>query len=137
MGIVTMYVYGIHTTARRHGARLTRAAFLVCVAALCLTAIPLYFTSQRLAAEADAKTCIENLLGPIVEEEGWRMKVVVTRAISGEDSPKYTAVSATVAIVGPPPFPDFDTDIGDVVAEACPDVNEFELTYVPALFFEL
>mmetsp|Transcript_39285 Transcript_39285/g.94992 ORF Transcript_39285/g.94992 Transcript_39285/m.94992 type:complete len:400 (+) Transcript_39285:133-1332(+) len=137
MGIVTMYVYGIHTTARRHGARLTRAAFLVCVAALCLTAIPLYFTSQRLAAEADGKTCIENLLGPIVEEQGWRMKVVVTRAISAEDSIKNTVLSAAVTIVGPPPFPDFDTDIGDVVAEACPDVNEFELTYVPALFFEL
>jgi len=137
MGIVTMYIYGINSKARRHGARLTRVAFLVCFAALCLTAIPLYFTSQRLAAEADGKTCIENLLGPIVEEEGWRMKVVVTRAISGEDSPKYTAVSATVAIVGPPPFPDFDTDIKAEVTEACPDVKEFELTFAPALFFEL
>ena len=140
MGIVTMYIYGIHNKAKRQAARQIRVAFLVCLGALGITAVPLYFTSQRLAAESEAKICIENLLTPVVEEAGWRMKVVVTRAVSNDDSIRETVLSASVTVVGPPPFPDFENnvdDLGALITESCPDVKEFELTYAPALFYEL
>ena len=138
MGIVTMYLYGIHNKSKRHAARLNWVAFLIVLAALGITAVPLYFTSQRIAAEAEAKICIENLLNPFVEEAGWRMKVVITRSISSDDSLRETILSAAVTVVGPPPFPDFDdVDMGALITESCPNVQELELTYAPALFYEL
>jgi hypothetical protein len=134
MGIITMYIYGIHTKAKRAAARLTYVAFIVCLLALAVTAVPLYVTSQRLGKEAEAKACLENLISPAVEASSWRTRVIVTRSVS--EGNKATLV-ASVTIAGPPPFPDLDEVDTSTLAERCPDIQELEIAFLPAMFYEL
>lgn len=130
MGIFTMYLYKINLKSKKHAARLTRVAFLVCAAALGVVAVPLYFSSQRLSAEADAKACLEDFVNEWGEPRGWRADVVVARA-------KGDQLWASVTIIGPPPFPDIDDLNGAQVSEACPKVTAVEVGFVPVKFIEL
>jgi uncharacterized membrane protein len=128
-GIITMYLFGVHKHALDPNARKTLFMFIVCVAALCVVAVPLYFTSQQLATEADAKACLEDYINGNAGDSGWRVSVVVAQSTSG-------VLEATVALMGPPPLPNFDEIDATGITEACPMVNVVQLSFIPAKFFE-
>jgi uncharacterized membrane protein len=80
MGIITMYMYGIHKKSRRSGARYLVTAFIICFAALALVAVPLYFSSQRLGEEANARVCLEDYINGVGSQYGWKVRVVIAKA---------------------------------------------------------
>jgi uncharacterized membrane protein len=131
-GIFTLYAYGIHRKAKRKSARLPGCAFVICCVMLGVVAVPLYFTSARLGAEADAKACLENYIGPKVEAQGWRTQVVVTRANN-----EGTSLEAQITVAGPPPFPDLNEVDTTALQQACPTVTVLEVNFLPAHFVEL
>lgn len=129
-GIITMYSYGIHKLGLERKAHYTTTVFLVVFVLLGLTAIPLYFSSRRLSQESTAQTCLTDLVNTWGQPQGWRAEVVIVRT-EGSD------LSASVTIVGPPPFPELTDLPGDRVAEACPTVNVVEVGFFPAQVYEL
>jgi uncharacterized membrane protein len=131
MGIVTLYVFGLHKQAKQHNAKRTGFIFLVCLVTLGLIAVPLYYTSQRLAIEADAKACLEDYADEKAVTVGWQVQIVLATSSQGR-------LSATVSLLGPLPFP---TDLIDIsaegIAQACPMVDAIQISYIPTKFIDL
>ncbi|KAL3908915.1 MAG: hypothetical protein SGARI_002845 [Bacillariaceae sp.] len=130
MGIITMYVYGVHQLGNKKAAKYRATVFLVVLLALGFTAVPLYFSSKRLGEEANAKKCLEDYINFWGAEKGWRAQVVVARSVG-------TRLEASATIIGPPPFPELDDLTGEGVQEVCPTVNVVEVSFFPAKHIEL
>jgi uncharacterized membrane protein len=130
MGILTMYVYGVHKMGNKKAAKYRTTIFLIVVVALGVVAIPLYYTSQRLGQEAEAKQCIEDYINIWGEAKGWRSYVVVTRTVGSN-------LEASATIIGEPPFPDLNDLDGSGVGAACDMVDAVEVSFFPAKNIEL
>ena len=130
MGIIILYAYGVHRMGKIRAARYTRTVFFVVLTALALVTVPLYFTSARLSAEADAQACLEDYIDSWGQDTGWRSKVVVARA-------EENSLNASATIIGPPPFPPMENLTGEEVGKACPMVDVVEVGFFPAQIIEL
>ncbi|KAL3932244.1 MAG: hypothetical protein SGARI_004015, partial [Bacillariaceae sp.] len=130
MGIVTMYFYGVQKMGNQKMAKYRITVFIIVLAALGFVSIPLYFSSDRLAQEADARECLTDYVDLWGAERGWRSHIVLARQVGSE-------LQAQVTIIGEPPFPDLEDLDGGGVDDACPMVHVLEVGFFPSKSIEL
>jgi uncharacterized membrane protein len=124
MGILTMYLYGVHRMATRPRAKYTGTVFFVMLVCLALISVPLYFSSQRLAEERKAETCLTDAVNEWAEPQGWTTYTAVVRT-SG------TNLEGSVVITGAPPFPTEGGLDANYIDSACPTVELVSISFVP------
>ena len=130
MGIIIMYFYKVHQLAGT--SRSTKSAFLILLICLGLVAIPLSFTTTRIADERRAEDCIHSYLDTWVEKRQWETKVVVART-------EGKKLSASVVVTGDldRDYPDqYDSlDIG-YLEEEC-QVDFVSISFLPVKEYEV
>lgn len=139
-GIIVMYAYNVHKMATRPRAKLFRIEVFILVVLLGLVAVPLTFTSRRIAAELEAEQCVKDVTNDFLKKfnSEWECSVVIARTEGNK-------LTADVVATGPPPIPQLKFEqmgtlmFEDVdgwpylidIKEQCPNVSFISITYHP------